>query len=101
VDDELLHSLSCQFYSYVIREDLQGVVFDFSNLRALDCRLAEALFGFAKAVRTLGPQVEICSICPGVASSLALLDFDAGEIAISRSLTASLDAIHSRSGLER
>jgi len=57
VDDELLHSLSCQFYSYVIREDLQGVVFDFSNLRTLDCRLAEALFGFAKAVRTASVPV--------------------------------------------
>jgi len=101
VDDELLHSLASQFYSYAMHEDLLGVVFDFSNLRALDCQLAEGLFIFAKAVSTLGLRVEVCCICPGVASSLALLGFDARDISISRSLTASLDAIHSRSGLER
>jgi len=101
VDDELLHTLSGQFCSYVMHEELFGVVFDFSNLRALDCQLAEGLFGFAKAVGTLGLRVEVCGICPGVASSLALLGFEVGDMSISHSLTASLDAIRSRSGLER
>ncbi len=98
VDDDLLLSLTTEFYNHVTHEGLPGVVFDFSNLRAIDYQLAERLFEFANGVRTLGVQVEFCSICPGVASSLALLDFDAGDMPISPSLTDSLDAIRPQSG---
>jgi len=93
IDDDLLEKIADKVCAYVGSHQLHGVVIDFSNLIALDRVLAEALFDMARAISTLGPSVQVCGICPGLASSLALLGFETGGIPVAGTLDSAIQAI--------
>jgi len=95
IDDEQLKLITSTSCDFIKSEAFDGMVIDFSQLRALDKNTMDSLFNLAKAIRTMGVPVRASCISAGLASSLAILDFDPGRISVSGSLDHALNKLKS------
>jgi len=86
IDDDLLTAITTISCEYVGEQRLNGLVIDFSHLQALDTKTTTGIFDLARTIQAMGTPVHVTGICAGLASSLAILDFNPGDIPVHGSL---------------
>ncbi len=82
VDHSLIDTLTAQVCQYAATHALCGLIVDFSSLKAANNHLIQSLIRLAQAIELLGIPVRLTGIPAGIASALALMDTDIGDIEI-------------------